>query len=119
MKREQLMKIKKREIFEDVIEDVSNEAHRSLLFRRKQHIRNVDQQFELIYMRSLFTPTEISILQFIESGFTQTEISKLLFVSKSRVKDYVINILLKTGEKNVRSVAKKAGEIGLIHIYSR
>lgn len=117
MKKGQLLKIKRREIYGDIAEGVSKEEERRLLFRRKQHIRNVKQKFELAYMKSLLTPTEITILHFIESGFTQTEISKLLFVSKSAVKDYVINILCKTGEKNVKTVALRAREIGLIHIY--
>jgi DNA-binding NarL/FixJ family response regulator len=118
MKKGQLLRIKKRDIFKDITEDISKEEERRLLFRRNAHIRNADKQFELIYLKSLLTPTEISILHFIESGFTQTEISKLLFVSKASVKDHVINILLKTGKKNVITVAQRAREIGLIHIYS-
>lgn len=57
------------------------------------------------------------ILHFIESGFTQTKISELLFVAKTTIKDHVINILRKTGEKSGKAAAQKAKEIGLIHIY--
>jgi DNA-binding NarL/FixJ family response regulator len=77
-------------------------------------LKKWENQYKIEQVKSLLTPTEISILKLIYQGYTQREIADKMFISIRTVKNHVNSILKKMNEKNSKHAAKRAKDIGVI-----
>jgi DNA-binding NarL/FixJ family response regulator len=80
-------------------------------FRR---LKESESKYEVEKMQSLFTPSELTILQLIEQGYTQSEMADQLVVSVNTIKKHVNHILRKMECTSSKEAVVRLKGMGII-----
>ncbi|PYI52566.1 response regulator transcription factor [Paenibacillus flagellatus] len=79
-------------------------------FRR---LKQLEQTYKKKELQDKITPSELQVLELIDSGLSQSAIADKLVVSLRTIKVHVGNVLKKLGGGSSKEAARKARELGL------